>query len=77
MIIFLIVIVAPFLYAVLVRHFGRNAHRRAATAPTSPRTDAVRLPDLPGDDVIDPGPGRSTWTALDDHQLNRLLRESS
>jgi hypothetical protein len=60
----------------LARHFRRDAP--ISSDPTMARvarsTPSVRA-ELPGDDLIDPG--RSAWTALDDHQLNRLLRESS
>ena len=63
---------------VLVHHF-RDELRRQEPTSTSKLTAAEpprRPPDPPPlDDLIEPG--KPLWTALDDHQLNRLLRESS
>jgi hypothetical protein len=67
---------------VLVYHF-RDELRRHDSPATSENTVTAtgvekprRTPDPPpGDDLIESG--EPLWTALDDHQLNRLLRESS
>lgn len=64
---------------VLVYHFRDGLrHREPTVAAAEP---VRRAPDPPpGDDLIEPGEPLAwpmTWTALDDHQLNRLLRDSS
>jgi hypothetical protein len=52
--------------------------RRAMPAPVEPAASAGhRRAKIPGDDVVGSGTELLAWTALDDHQLNRLLKESS
>jgi hypothetical protein len=66
---------------VLVYTFRDELRRHESTSTSASTTNAVateprRAPDPPPlDDLIEPG--KPLWTALDDHQLNRLLRESS
>ena len=67
---------------VLVYHFRDELRRHDPpatsknTAQTTRAEKPRRTPDPPpGDDLIESG--EPLWTALDDHQLNRLLRESS
>ena len=61
---------------VLVHHFRDEFHRQEPTSTATATEPSRRTPDPPPlDDLIEPG--EPLWTALDDHQLNRLLRDSS
>jgi hypothetical protein len=70
------------LVLVLVYTFRDELRHHETTSTSASTATAVaaepprRAPDAPPlDDLIEPG--EPLWTALDDHQLNRLLRESS
>jgi hypothetical protein len=73
---FVLVLAAVAVSLVLVHHF-----RDALRDPERPVV-AVEQPHhiqgpIPGDDLVDASPEPSAWTALDDFQLNRLLKDSS
>jgi hypothetical protein len=45
--------------------------------PVKPKTRRQRPVAVPGDDLIVPVPRADRWTALDDHQLTRLLSDAA
>jgi hypothetical protein len=70
----LVVILGCAVYAtLLVRYLAERSQAADAGPPIQPETPAP--PCCAANDLADPG--RSAWTALDDHQLTRLLKESS
>ena len=77
MIAFLLPIAIALCVAVLVRRLTRDAPDRSDRVRTGkPGGGAPPAPPAPaGHDV--PDTGTPVWTALDDHQLTRLLKDSS
>ena len=76
MIILLIAFAIIAVYAWLF-HIATTADRKAQghASPVSATTTQTSI--LAGDDLIDTDFEGETWTTLDDHQLNRLLKESA
>ena len=69
----LMVIAAILFYAGLFRYAGRGTRSEGSSSPgTGAPTPGTPVSEVPaGDAAVE----RLTWTALDDLQLNRLLRE--
>jgi hypothetical protein len=66
------------LYLVLFRMANRRRERSSASPKRFPRVPAdsgVNPRAVVGDDAV--LIGEPAWTALDDHQLDRLLKDSS
>ena len=76
MIILLLAFAIVAVYAWLL-HIATTADRKAQghASPVSAATTQTSV--LAGDDLIDNNFEGVTWTTLDDHQLNRLLKESA
>jgi hypothetical protein len=74
-----VVILAVAVYATLLVHFLARRSRAADAGPDyagPPFSSRNTVPPCcAGNGLADPG--ASAWTALDDHQLTRLLKESS
>lgn len=75
----LMVILAVAVYATLFVHFLARRSQAADAGPDHagpPFSSPTKVPPCcAGNGLADPG--ASAWTALDDHQLTRLLKESS
>lgn len=67
-------ILAVWLYRFAIRD---SLERAARTADDSSRPAVVPTPAILPDDSTAPDAERPSWTALDEIQLNRLLREAS
>jgi len=71
MIISLLAIPVLFVLILVLLRYNRKASEKATVAPAEPPHAAPPVDDR------DAVPLAEQWTSLDDHQLNRLLRESS
>ena len=74
MLLFIVVLCA--LCALLIHVVSCDRDGPASSIGTaSERPDRTGARPVPGDDLI--GTTGNAWTVLDDHQLNRLLKDSS
>ena len=70
----LMIIAAALFYAGLVRHTGKGTRSGGSSSPgTGQRVPRIPIREGPVAAPVEP----LTWTALDDLQLDRFLRESS
>ncbi len=76
MIILTVFVAVLVINAVVIRLARRGFRDRRTSAAKPPDRVQYREPPY-DDDVIDTNLGPSTWTALDDYQLTRLLKDSS
>ena len=76
MIILLLGLTVFAVYAWLI-HVATTADRNAQGPTHNASATTAQTSTLAGDDLIDTSIGGATWTVLDDHQLNRLLKESA
>ena len=76
MIILLIAVTVFAVYAWLI-HVATTADRNAQDRIHLASATTAQTSILAGDDLIDTNIVGASWTVLDDHQLNRLLKESA